>query len=108
MTTSKLAISRTKYLGYYIQAWHVGRLMDAMYAHPGFDDLDLVARSKWVGKVKIISVGCSRQLRKQACYVTLTLQSFIRLIINSIVSVTIFHMRQFRREFGSPKRSNAL
>ena len=37
-----------RYLSYYIQTWHHGRLMDALYAH--FDDLDIDARSQWVSK----------------------------------------------------------
>ena len=39
-----------QYVSYYIQMWHDGRLMDALYAHASFDDLD--ARSQWVGKVQ--------------------------------------------------------
>ena len=34
----------------YIQTWHDGILMYALYAHVRFDDLDLDARSQWVGK----------------------------------------------------------
>ena len=52
-------------LSYYVQTWHDGRLMDAIYAHARFDDLDLDARSQWVGKGKQISVELSRQLSKQ-------------------------------------------
>ena len=37
-------------VSYYIQTWHDGRLMGALYAHAHFDDLDLNARSQWVGK----------------------------------------------------------
>ena len=40
------------YLSYYIQNWHNGRFMDALYAHARFDDLDLDARSQWVGNCK--------------------------------------------------------
>ena len=39
-----------QYLSYYIQTWHDGKLMDAIYAH--FNDLDVDARSQWVGKGK--------------------------------------------------------
>ena len=60
-----------------------------MYVHLIFDDLDLDAKSQWVGKGKTISVELSRQLSKQyptklattVChlflYVTLTLKTFI-------------------------------
>ena len=41
-----------QYLMYYIQTWHDGILMDAIYAHARFDDLNLDARSQWVGKGK--------------------------------------------------------
>ena len=43
-----------QYLGYYIQKWRDGRRMDAIYAHARFDDLelDIDARSHWVGKGK--------------------------------------------------------
>ena len=36
----------------YIQTWHDGPFMDALYAHARFDDIDLDARSQWVGKGK--------------------------------------------------------
>ena len=48
------------FLRYYIQTWHAGILMDAIYG-----DLVLDARSLWVGKCRKISVVCSRQLSKQ-------------------------------------------
>ena len=48
-TTFNLQYLR-QYVSYYIQTWHDGRLMDALYAHSRFDDLDLDARSQWVGK----------------------------------------------------------
>ena len=38
------------YLSSYIHTWHGGRLMDALYAHARFDDLDLDAASQWVGR----------------------------------------------------------
>ena len=38
------------FVSHHIQTWHDGRLMDAIYAHARFDDLDLDARSQWVGK----------------------------------------------------------
>ena len=41
-----------QYLSYYIQTCHDGRLMDAIYAHARFDDLDLDVTSQWVGKGK--------------------------------------------------------
>ena len=70
MTTSFTSASQTllfnlRYLGqclsYYIQTWHGGRFMDAVYAH----DLDLDARSQWVSKGIQISIECSQQLNKQ-------------------------------------------
>ena len=36
-----------------------------MYAHARVDDLDLDARSQWIGKGTKISVELSRQLSKQ-------------------------------------------
>ena len=39
-------------LSYYIQTCDDGRLMDVLYAHARFDDLDLDARSQWVGNGK--------------------------------------------------------
>ena len=41
-----------QYLSYYIQTWHDGRRMDALYAHGRFDDLGLDASSQWVDKGK--------------------------------------------------------
>ena len=54
-----------QYLSYYIQTWHEGRRIDAIYARARSEDLDLDARSQWVSKGKNISVECSRQLSKQ-------------------------------------------
>ena len=54
-----------QYFSYCIQTWNACRLMDARYAYARFDDLDLDARSQWVGKGNKISVPCSRQLSKQ-------------------------------------------
>ena len=34
-----------QYLSYYTHTCHVGRRLNALYAHARFDDLDLVARS---------------------------------------------------------------
>ena len=42
----------------YIQTWHDGRLMDRIYAYACFDDLDLDARSQWVGKCGNKNHGC--------------------------------------------------
>ena len=39
-------------LSYGIQTWHDGRLMNGIYAHAHFDDLDLDARSQWIGRGK--------------------------------------------------------
>ena len=40
-----------QYVSYYIQTWHDGRLMDAIYyAHARLGDLDPDARSQWVSK----------------------------------------------------------
>ena len=39
--------------------------MHGIYAHSHFDDLDLDARSQWVGKGKKYSVELSRLLSKQ-------------------------------------------
>ena len=42
-----------QYVSYYIHTWHDGRLVDARYYdHARFDDLDLDARSQWIGKGK--------------------------------------------------------
>ena len=51
LTTFNLQYLR-QYESYYIQTWHDGRLMDARHAHAHFNDLDLDARSEWVGKGK--------------------------------------------------------
>ena len=62
--------------------------MDAIHGHACFDDLDLDARSQWVGKCVKTSVVCSRQQIKQAIniklattvghfYVSMTLQTVI-------------------------------
>ena len=49
-----------------MQTWHDGRLMDVItYADARFDDIDLDARSQWVGEGKQISVECFWQLSKQ-------------------------------------------
>ena len=76
-----------QYLSYYIHTWHDGRLMDALYAHARFDDLDLAAMSPWVGKIKnnqrcmlsatmqAISIKLARTVGH--FYVTLTFQTFI-------------------------------
>ena len=41
-----------QYLSYYFHTWHDGRHLDATHADDRFDDLDLDARSHWVGKGK--------------------------------------------------------
>ena len=82
-----------QYLNYHIQTCHDRRLMDAIYAHARFDDLDPDARSQWVGKGKKHSSMLS-VTKRQTChiniviiisittagncfYVTLPLQTFI-------------------------------
>ena len=68
------------------QTWHDDRLMDAIYAHDHFNDLDLEARSQWVSKGK--NQCCMFSASKQAIsiklattvghfYVTLTLQTYL-------------------------------
>ena len=61
-----LLLFNLQYLGQYlscsIQTWHDIRLMDVLYAHSHFDDLD--ARSQWVGKGKKSELHAP-QLRKQ-------------------------------------------
>ena len=80
-------------LSYYIQTWHDCWRMDAIYAHAPFDDRDLDARSQWVGNGK--NLCCMLSATKQTIsiklattadyfYVTLTLQTFMRL--NHLVS----------------------
>ena len=64
LSTFLLAISRTVFK-HFIQTCDDGKLMDAIYGHACFDDLDLDVRPQWVGKGKKISVECSRQLSKQ-------------------------------------------
>ena len=84
-----------------------GRLMDAIHGHACFDDLNLDARSQWVGKCVKTSVVCSRQLIKQAIniklattvghfYVSMTLQTVIWL--DQLVSFSFF-------VFGKKKRA---
>ena len=47
-----------QYLGqYYIQTWHGGTLMDVIYSYVHFNDLDLDARSQWVGNGKILALN---------------------------------------------------
>ena len=41
-----------QYISYYIRTWHGGRLVDTLYAHARFDDLDLDTRSQWIGEGK--------------------------------------------------------
>ena len=79
-------------LSYCIQTWHGGRLMamHGKYFHAHVNDLDLDARSQWVGKGKKISVdflttkqAVSIKLAKTLTlatvghfYVTLTFKTF--------------------------------
>ena len=49
LTSFKLQCIR-QFVSYHIQALRNGRLMDALFAHARFEDLDLEARSQWVGK----------------------------------------------------------
>ena len=54
-----------QYLSYHVQAWHGSIPTHDMYDRARFDDLDLDARSHWVGNSKTISVELFRQLSKQ-------------------------------------------
>ena len=82
-----------QYVSYYIQTWHNGTLMDALYAHARFDDLNHDAVTQWVSKGK--NQCCVLSAPKQAISIklastgglfffkvtlTLTLQTFIWLV----------------------------
>ena len=58
------------YLNYSIQTWHDGRLMDVLYAHARFNDLDLDARSQWIGNGKL-NQRCMLSATKQAISIKL-------------------------------------
>ena len=45
-----------------MQTWHYVRSMHGIYDYAHFDDLDLYARSQWLGKGKNISVELSEQI----------------------------------------------
>ena len=73
--------------------------MDALYSHARFEDLNLDARSQWVGKGKTISIACYRQISiKRATtvgqfYMTLTLSllTFI-LLVQLVFHVILFSL----------------
>ena len=53
----RLKLLDMQYLGqhvrHFIRTWHEGGLMHAIYyVHARFDDVDLDARSQWIGKGK--------------------------------------------------------
>ena len=58
------------YLSYCIQTWHDGRLMDALYAHAHFEDLDLDAWSH-SGSAKAKNQLCMLSATKQAICIKL-------------------------------------
>ena len=66
-----------RHVSIYIQSWHDGRLVDALYAHARFDDLYLDARSEWVGR-QTISVACSlASMRAISIKLTTTVDHFL-------------------------------
>ena len=70
LTTFELAISLTMLiLSCYIQTWRDSRLLEAIRAHARFNELDLDAKSQWVGKGK--NQRCMLLATKQAISIKL-------------------------------------